>query len=66
MATIPADQEAFQAHDDHAHDHDHKPGGTLGKPAAVAAAPAAAAPKTPVSAEPGAPAVGEAPAKTAA
>ena len=27
MATIPADQEAFQAHhDDHAHDSDHKPG----------------------------------------
>ena len=43
-----------------------QPGGTLGKPAAVAAAPAAAAPKTPVSAEPGAPAAGEAPAKTAA
>src|SRR6478672_5606903 len=27
MATIPADQEAFQAHhDDLAHEHDHKPG----------------------------------------
>ncbi|MDP3675271.1 MAG: cytochrome c oxidase subunit I, partial [Novosphingobium sp.] len=26
MATVPADHESFQAHDDHAHDADHKPG----------------------------------------
>ena len=42
-----------------------QPGGTVGKPA-TAAAPAAATPKTPVSAEPGAPAAGAEPAKTAA
>ena len=42
-----------------------QPGGTVGKPAA-AAAPVAAPAKTPVSAEPGAPAAGAAPAKIAA
>ena len=43
-------------------------GGTLAKPAVAGtgSAPAAAAPKTPVSAEPGAPAAGAAPAKIAA
>ena len=42
-----------------------QPGGTVGKPVA-ATAPTAAAPKTPVSAEPGAPAAGAEPVKTPA